>query len=78
MRQVLLLLVALMLLAGCGATASGGGQPKAVVPELKVDFGNVPVSSNMNDAKIKRFLIQNAGTGNLRFGQVQVKLLDGC
>ena len=70
-------LVALLavVLAGC---AGVGGTPKAVSPETKVDFGDVPVTNNMNEAKSKEFVIRNEGTGNLKLSDLQVKLLQGC
>lgn len=68
-------LISVVLLAGC-STASK--QPKAVAPEQKVDFGNVPVVTDMSQAKVKEFEIRNEGTADLRIKDVQVKLLQGC
>lgn len=68
------LLAALALLAaGCSK-----GSPKAVTPETSHDFGDVPVVSDMQDARVKEFVIMNDGTADLRLRDVQVKLLEGC
>lgn len=61
-------------LIGC----SSGGTPKAVVPEDQVDFGDVPVATDMNSAKVKRFTIKNEGAGPLKLSNLQVKVLEGC
>jgi len=73
-RLPFLLLAVLLLLVGCFA----GGVPRAVAAETRFDFGNVPVSSDMKDAKLKQFLIKNEGTGSLRLRDLQVKTLEGC
>lgn len=65
-----------LVLAGC--SASGSSAPKAVIPEDQVNFGDVPVVTNMNDAKVKRFTIKNEGTGPLQLSNLQVKTLEGC
>jgi uncharacterized protein YcfL len=70
------LLLGAFLLAGC--SAAGGKAPKAVIPEDSVDFGDVPVVSDMNQAKTKTFVIKNEGTGNLQLSDLQVKTLEGC
>lgn len=74
-KRILLLLLAggLLLLAGCAK-----GEPKAVMPESKYDFGNVPIVTDMSQAKTKEFFIKNEGKGDLKLSNVQVKLLQGC
>lgn len=69
-----LLAAAAVLVGGCGA----GGTPKAVTPETRHDFGDVPVTADMNKAQFKRFVIKNEGAGDLKLGTPQVRLLDGC
>jgi len=63
-----------VLLAGCTVA----GKPKAVTPDTKVDFGDVPVVADMNQAKKKEFVIWNEGTAALKLSDVKVKLLEGC
>lgn len=70
--------LALLFAAAVAAAGCSGGAPKAVAPETQVDFGDVLTTNNMNDAKLKEFFIQNAGTGDLKISEVQVKLLQGC
>lgn len=70
-RLLLALAAAALLLAGCAA----GGPPKAVAPELKYDFGDVPVTAEM---KTHEFVIKNEGQGDLKITGAQVKLLQGC
>lgn len=65
------LAVVALLAVGC----SGGGAPKAVAPESKFDFGDVPTTAEM---KHHTFQIANEGTGDLKITGVQVKLLKGC
>lgn len=72
-RAVLLLVVALALLAGCSK-----GAPKAVTGENEHDFGDVPVSNDMSQAKLKEFVIANDGTADLRLSSVQVEVREGC
>lgn len=69
---ILLFLAAL--LAGCSA----GGTPEAITPETEHNFGNVPVTNNMNEAKLKWFSIKNSGSAALRLSDIQVKTLEGC
>jgi hypothetical protein len=69
------LLAGVLLLAGCSAA---GKAPKAVVPEDSIDFGDLPVVSDMNQAKTKTFVIKNEGTGDLKLSDLQVKTLEGC
>lgn len=71
----ILTLVALLGLAGC---AGGGGAPKAATPVTTHDFGDVPVSSDPKETRTKEFVIQNAGTADLKLSNLQVKLLEGC
>lgn len=72
MKRILMALAAVvLLLAGCSAS----GPAKAVAPELKFDFGDVPVTSDM---KTHDFVIKNEGQGDLKITGVQVKLLQGC
>lgn len=66
---------AALVIAGC---SSSGGTPKVVVPETEVNFGDVPVVTDMNDAKVKRFTIKNEGTGDLQLSKLQIKTLQGC
>lgn len=82
--RILIPLAALVLLvlAGCsgssGGAKSGGNAPKAMLPETQFDFGNVPVTNDMRQARVKRFVIRNAGTADLRLGKPQVATLEGC
>jgi uncharacterized protein YcfL len=69
------LLVGVLLLAGC---SSAGKAPQAVVPEASVDFGDVPVVTDMSQAKTKTFVIKNEGQGDLKLSDLQVKTLEGC
>jgi PBP1b-binding outer membrane lipoprotein LpoB len=70
-----LVVVGALLLAGCSAA---GQAPKVVTPETAVDFGNVPVISDMNLAKKQTFVIKNEGQGTLKLSDLQVKTLEGC
>lgn len=70
-KWLLALTAAALLVAGC----SGGGAPKAVAPEMTFDFGDVLTTA---DTKTHEFAIKNEGTGDLKLGDVQVKLLQGC
>ena len=72
-RAVLLLVVALALLAGCSK-----GTPKAVTGETEHDFGEVPVTNDMSQAKLKEFVIANDGTADLRLSNIQIEVLEGC
>ncbi|MFZ5827532.1 MAG: hypothetical protein ACOY94_24785 [Bacillota bacterium] len=67
------LLALALLVAGCSK-----GTPKAVTPVTSHDFGDVPVVTDMRDAKIKEFMIINDGTADLKLRDVQVKVLEGC
>lgn len=67
------LLALIVLVTGCSR-----GTPKAVTPETRHDFGDVPVVTDMRDGKLKEFVIMNDGTADLRLTDVQVKLLEGC
>lgn len=62
-----------LLAAGCT-----GGAPAAVVPEDSVNFGDVPVVTDMSKARLKTFSIMNGGTATLRLSEIQVKTLEGC
>lgn len=68
-----LLLLVPLFVAGCGS-----GVPVAVTPEDSVNFGNVPVVTDMSKASLKTFAIMNAGTASLRLSDIQVKTLEGC
>ncbi|MGE5674796.1 MAG: hypothetical protein ACM3XM_13145 [Mycobacterium leprae] len=72
-----MLAVTAAILTACSTTAAGG-TPKAEVPQAKVDFGDVPVTDNMAEAKHMKFVIKNTGTGNLQLSNMQVKTLQGC
>lgn len=76
MKRFALGLVALVatLVVGC----SGGGGPKVVTPETKVDFGDVVMTPDHKDAKTREFVIKNEGTGDLKLSDIQVKTLQGC
>ncbi len=71
-RSLVALLLGLsILVAGCAA----GGTPKVAAPELKHDFGDVLTTAEM---KTHEFVIKNEGNGDLKLGDPQVKLLEGC
>jgi ABC-type glycerol-3-phosphate transport system substrate-binding protein len=76
LRRLLLAgLAAALAIAGC---SSGSGGPKAVVPEDQADFGDVPVTNDMNNVRVKQFTIKNEGAGQLKLSNLQVKVLEGC
>ncbi|MFZ5815765.1 MAG: hypothetical protein ACOY93_10750 [Bacillota bacterium] len=62
-----------LLLAGCSGRA-----PRVVTPETRHDFGDVPVTMDMREARLKEFVIMNEGTADLKIKDVQVKILEGC
>lgn len=81
LRMALLGALAAALLAGCATGRGGtnaGAAPRAVTPVTRYDFGDVPVTTDMNDARLKQFVIQNQGGANLELGVPEVRLLDGC
>lgn len=77
MRRRLLPLLGLLalLLAGCSAI---GGTPRAVAPETRHDFGDLPTSLNAKDRRFHEFVIRNEGTGDLKLQEPELKLLEGC
>lgn len=77
---MVLLVSTLLLVTGCGDTAgtAASGVPKAVTPMTSFDFGNVPVTTDMNGARLQQFFIENAGTASPRLSDIQVKTLEGC
>ncbi|MFZ5814543.1 MAG: hypothetical protein ACOY93_04495 [Bacillota bacterium] len=77
MKRIGLALLTLLalLLAGC---AGSGGSPVAAVSETRYDFGNVPMSRDKKDTRTHEFTIRNEGTADLKLGEPQVKLLEGC
>lgn len=72
-RAILALLLSLAVLTGCSK-----GVPKAVASETEHDFGEVPVTNDMSQARLKEFVIMNDGTADLRLSNVQVQTLEGC
>lgn len=67
-------------LAGCGdsatkaadlTTPTGG---RLELGETEYDFGKVPVGETVTHS----FAIKNSGDGDLRLGEPDVKLLEGC
>lgn len=72
-RATLALLTVLIVLTGCSKSA-----PKAVTTETAHDFGQVPVTNSMSQARLKEFVIMNDGTADLRLSNVQVQTLEGC
>lgn len=75
LNKVTATLLALLAVAVVGCTA---GTPKAVVPQTRHDFGDVPVVADMSKVRVKEFVIKNEGSGNLKLSDIQVKTLEGC
>ncbi len=75
-NRILAGLALAVLLAGC--SSAGGDGPRAVVPETEVDFGDVPVLTDMSDARRKVFTIRNEGTKTLKLLDGDIKVLEGC
>jgi hypothetical protein len=73
LKRILLALMALVALIAVGCSA--GGAPKAGSPEAKFDFGDIPTTADM---QYHDFVIRNDGASDLKIGDVQVKLLEGC
>lgn len=67
-------------LAGCGdesATSATLGAPsggRLEIAETEYDFGQVPVGETVTHS----FRISNSGDGELRLGELQTKMLEGC
>jgi hypothetical protein len=73
MKRFLSALLALVALVAVGCSA--GSSAKVSSPETKFDFGDVPVTA---DVQKHDFVIKNDGTADLKITGVQVKLLKGC
>ncbi|MGE5672665.1 MAG: hypothetical protein ACM3XM_02090 [Mycobacterium leprae] len=64
-----LALVTTAFLAGCG------GKPKATAPQTEFDFGDLPVTADMQHHS---FTVQNTGNGDLKLTGISVVTLQGC